>query len=319
MTPFNASLRTSLWSRAMPHYYSSSVDGSAGAGHSRMTLNQLLAVLVLLGTVALLLLDRLRYDLAGLLGLLAAVGAGVVPAAAAFRGFSDDIVVIVAAAFVISAAVARSGLAEAALRPLAPRLGSTGRQVVALVSAVTLLSAFIKNIAALAIFLPVAFQLARRHGTPAGALLMPMAFGALLGGMMTLIGTSPNIVVSRMRAEIVGEPFRMFDFLPVGAGLAVTGVAFLALGWRLLPGGRAGTLGGGGPFRVETTSPRCACRRDRRSRAARSATSRPSARATCRSSPSCARASAGMCRPAIGCSTARTSWSWRAIPPPCRR
>ncbi len=216
-----------------------------------MTLDQLLAVLVLLGTVALLLLDRLRYDLAGLLGLLAAVGAGVVPAAAAFRGFSDDIVVIVAAAFVISAAVARSGLAEAALRPLAPRLGSTGRQVVALVSAVTLLSAFIKNIAALAIFLPVAFQLARRHGTPAGALLMPMAFGALLGGMMTLIGTSPNIVVSRMRAEIVGEPFRMFDFLPVGAGLAVTGVAFLALGWRLLPGGRAGTLGGGEAFRVE--------------------------------------------------------------------
>jgi di/tricarboxylate transporter len=104
-----------------------------------------------------------------------------------------------------------------------------------LTAAVTVLSAFVKNIGALAMLMPVAFQVARRTRTSPSALLMPLAFGSLLGGLTTLIGTSPNIIVSRMREQIVGEPFAMFDFTPVGAGIAVLGVAFLALGYRLLP------------------------------------------------------------------------------------
>ena len=153
----------------------------------------------------------------------------------AFTGFSDDIVIIVGSALLVSAAVARSGVAERLIAPLAPYLTTTRAQVVVLTGAVALLSAFVKNVGALAIFMPIAFQLARRAGTSPSRLLMPMAFGALLGGIVTLIGTSPNVIVSRMRAELLGEPFRMFDFAPVGAGIALAGLVFLAFGHRLLP------------------------------------------------------------------------------------
>jgi di/tricarboxylate transporter len=219
-----------------------------------MTIEQILSVAVLAGTVVLLVLERVRYDFVAMAGLVAAVAAGVVPMKEAFRGFSDDIVIIVASALVISAGVGRTGIAEALIRPISHRLGGTTAQVAVLVGLVALLSAFMKNIAALALFLPIAFQIARRAGTPVSALLMPMSFGALLGGVMTLIGTSPNIIVSRLRQEIVGQPFSMFDFLPVGLGLTVAGVAFLLVGWRLLPrGGESGggRLGAGEPFRIE--------------------------------------------------------------------
>ncbi len=157
------------------------------------------------------------------------------PTDKAFSGFSDDIVIIVASALVVSAAVARSGVIETALRPLAPYLTTPTIQIFMLTAVVAALSGFVKNIGALAMMMPVAFQLARRTGTPASAMLMPMAFGSLLGGIVTLVGTSPNIIVSRVREEILGAPFSMFDFAPVGVLLAIGGVAFLAFGWRLLP------------------------------------------------------------------------------------
>ena len=100
---------------------------------------------------------------------------------------------------------------------------------------VTVLSAFVKNIGALAIMIPIAFQFARRSGVPASTFLMPMAFGSLLGGLMTLIGTSPNIAVSRVREELTGESFGMFDFTPVGAALAAVGLVFLTLFYWLVP------------------------------------------------------------------------------------
>jgi di/tricarboxylate transporter len=121
------------------------------------------------------------------------------------------------------------------MKPLVPRMQTSAMQVAVLVSAVTMLSAFIKNVGALAIFIPIALQVARRSQKPASRVLMPLAFGSLLGGLITLIGTSPNIIVSRMRETITGEPFRMFDFAPVGIGLAVAGVIFLTFGWRFLP------------------------------------------------------------------------------------
>ena len=95
-----------------------------------------------------------------------------------------------------------------------------------------------KNIGALAMMMPVAFQMARKSNASPSCFLMPMAFGSLLGGLTTLVGTSPNIIVSRLRADMTGQPFGMFDFTPVGLGLAVAGVVFLAFGYRLLPGGR---------------------------------------------------------------------------------
>jgi di/tricarboxylate transporter len=206
-----------------------------------MTVEQATVVVILAGTLGLLAWGRIRYDVVALAALLVAIAAGVVRPEKAFLGFGDDIVIIVGSALVVSAAVGKSGIAESLIRSLAPRMSSSEIQVAVLASTVAVLSAFMKNIGALAIFMPIAFQVARRAGTPASRLLMPMAFAALLGGLMTLIGTSPNVVVSRMREEIMGEPFRMFDFLPVGLVLTFAGIVFLVFGWRLLPQTRAAT------------------------------------------------------------------------------
>ena len=120
-----------------------------------------------------------------------------------------------------------------------------------LAGSVAVLSAFMKNIGALAIFLPIAVQVAKRGGTPPSMLLMPMAFGSLIGGIVTLVGTSPNILVSRVRQEILGEPFGMFDFTPVGIGILVAGLAFLTVGWRLLPSGRRAQASPDAAFQVK--------------------------------------------------------------------
>ena len=215
-----------------------------------MTLDQAFAFAIVAVMMALFVWGRIRYDLVALLALLASVIAGIVPADEAFDGFGSDIVIIVASALIVSAAVARSGVVEIVLRKVGPFLGSTQSQVLGLVASVTLLSAFVKNVGALAMLIPVAFQLARRSGTSPSSLLMPMAFGSLLGGLMTLIGTSPNIIVSQMREQITGEPFRMFDFTPVGLGLALAGVVFLAFGYRLLPPPRKAAASMDAAFRI---------------------------------------------------------------------
>src|SRR5689334_3793325 len=173
-----------------------------------------MAFAVIGGMMLLFIWGRFRYDLVAGMALLAAVVLGVVPFDDAFKGFSDDILVIVGAALLVSAAVTKSRVIEAILQPLAPHLSSVQAQVV---------------------MLAVAFQLAKRSNVSPSLFLMPMSFGSLLGGLSTLIGTSPNIIVSGLRKEMVGEPFRMFDFAPVGAGLALVGVIFLAFAYRLLP------------------------------------------------------------------------------------
>lgn len=200
-----------------------------------MTTEQWIAVAVIACMMAAFIWGRFRYDLVAAVALLAAVAAGVVPYDMAFSGFSDDIVIIVGSALLVSAAVARSGIMEVAIQRYAPSLKGVRSQLVLLVVVVTILSAFVKNIGALAIMMPIAFQFARRSNISPSVFLMPMAFGSLLGGLMTLIGTSPNIIVSRVRGEMTGEVFTMFDFAPVGAVLALTGVIFLTLFYWLLP------------------------------------------------------------------------------------
>ena len=209
-----------------------------------MTLPQALAFGILGVTVGLFIWGRIAYELVALLALAAGLAVGIVPANKAFSGFSDDIVIIVAGALLVSAAVARSGAVETLMRPLLRHLRGPASQVPALAGAVMLSSVSTKNIGALAIFMPVALQLGRRTGTPVSALLMPMAFASLIGGLVTMIGTSPNIIVSRVREEITGKPFGMFDYTPVGVAIALSGLVFLAVGWRLLPRGRRGGAGG---------------------------------------------------------------------------
>jgi len=200
-----------------------------------MTQPQLLAFAVLAAMMVGFVWGRLRYDLVAVLALIAAVLLGVVPYESAFSGFGNDIVIIVASALVVSAAVERSGVIEAVLHRVSPNITTVQAQIVLLVVTVTVLSAFVKNIGALAMMMPVAFQMARRSNASPSSFLLPMAFGALLGGLITLVGTSPNIIVSRMREELIGVPFGMFDFAPVGVALALAGTLFLVVGYRLVP------------------------------------------------------------------------------------
>ncbi|MBS3848151.1 SLC13 family permease [Devosia sp. J2-20] len=200
-----------------------------------MTLQQSLAFLLIGAMMVAFIWGRWRYDVVAVAALLASLAIGVVSPAEAFSGFSDDIVIIVGSALIVSAAVSRSGIMEVAVRRFAPNISGPRAQLILLVTVVAVLSAFVKNIGALAIMMPIAFQMARRSGVSPSLFLMPMAFASLLGGLMTQIGTSPNIIVSRVRMELTGEAFSMFDYTPVGLALTVVGVIFLALFYKLLP------------------------------------------------------------------------------------
>jgi len=200
-----------------------------------MTAEQSLSLFVIGTMMVFFIWDRFRYDVVACSALMLAVAVGIVPFDHAFDGFSDDIVIIVGSALIVSAGVARSGFVDAAIQRFLPDLNSVRAQLALLVVTVTVLSSFIKNIGALAIMIPVAFQFARRSSVQPSVFLMPMAFGALIGGLMTQVGTSPNVVVSRMRQELTGESFSMFDFTPVGASLALVGAIFLLFAYRLVP------------------------------------------------------------------------------------
>jgi di/tricarboxylate transporter len=203
-----------------------------------MTTPQILSILTLLGMMALFLWGRFRYDVTAVIALLAALALGVVKPEDAFTGFSDDIVIIVASALVLSAAVQKSGVVERALAFVSRYVKRMRGQLVVLTTAVAFSSALVKNIGALAMLMPAAFQMAKKSNSSPSCFLMPMSFASLLGGLITLVGTSPNIIVSRVRERMTGEPFGMFDYAPVGLGLTVMGLVFLAFGHRLLPSGR---------------------------------------------------------------------------------
>ena len=203
-----------------------------------MSTSQGLAFGLIACTLALFVWGRFRYDLVALAALMAGVLTGVVPAQHAFDGFKNDVVVIIAMALVVSAAFDRSGVVEVVLRPLLGRLKTEASQAAALPAATAVLSMASKNVGALAIMIPIAEQLARRTGTSPSRLLMPMASASLLGGLVTLVGTSPNIIVSAVRQRAEGRPFGMYDFAPVGLSLTAIGLVYLAVGYRLLPKNR---------------------------------------------------------------------------------
>jgi di/tricarboxylate transporter len=210
-----------------------------------MSFEQLLILLVLLVTVILFLWGRWRHDMVAMAALLACVLAGLTPAAEAFSGFGHPAVVTVACVLVLSRALQTSGAIDALVQRVVPGASGPTVTIAALTGLAALLSAVMNNVGALALLMPVAILVAQRQGLQPGRVLMPVAFGSILGGMTTLIGTPPNLIVSGFRAEYSGNSFGMFDFTPVGAAVAVIGVAFVAvLGWRLVPAReRAGVEG----------------------------------------------------------------------------
>lgn len=195
-----------------------------------------LLLLIVAATIAGFLWAPWRYDVVAVLALLVSVFLGVVPSEAAFKGFGHPAVVMVAAVLVISRGLQNAGLVGWAVRFLAPTRRTTSLQIAAGSGLTLTLSAVMNNIGALALMLPVTMRNARKAGKPASLFLIPLSFASMLGGLITLIGTPPNIIVSGFREQHAGIPFGLFDFAPVGLVVALSGLAYLTtVGWRLLP------------------------------------------------------------------------------------
>ena len=201
-----------------------------------MTGEQLIVFGVLAATLVLFVWNRWRYDLVALGALLACALTGVVPADEVFSGIGHPAVISVAAVLVLSRGLLNAGVVDSVARRLMQVGDRPWAQVAALTGIVALSSGFMNNVGALALFMPVAIWMSRQSGRSPSYLLMPLAFGSLLGGTLTLIGTPPNLIIAGYRAEAGEAPFGMFAFLPVGAAVTVAGVLFIAvLGWRLVP------------------------------------------------------------------------------------
>ena len=210
-----------------------------------MTTTQTLILAILLATVAMFLWGRWRHDMVAAAALLACVLAGLVAPADAFAGFGHPAVITVACVLVLSRGLQTSGAIDVLARAVLPARAGPTLTIAALTALGALLSAFMNNVGALALLMPVAIQTASRQDLAPARVLMPLAFGSILGGMTTLIGTPPNLIVSGFRAQTGAGTFGMFDFTPVGLAVAGTGVAFVALvGWRLVPARRQASAEG---------------------------------------------------------------------------
>ncbi|MBW6508684.1 MAG: anion permease [Desulfuromonadales bacterium] len=210
-----------------------------------MTYDQGLLFAIAITTVVFFLWGRWRHDVVALGALLACVFAGLVPSGDAFAGVGHPAVITVACVLILSSGLQSTGAVDALVQRVMPKTGGILLSLIALVGLGALLSAFMNNVGAMALLMPIAVQVAKKHGLPAGKVLMPLAFGTILGGMMTLIGTPPNMIVSGFRADIGSGHFGMFSFLPVGGVVAAAGVLFLLLvGWRLVPGREAAGAAG---------------------------------------------------------------------------
>ena len=202
--------------------------------------DQVILFSLLFVVFALLIWGRWRYDLIAFSALMVAVVAGVVPVDRAFAGFGHPAVVVIALVLIISKGLSHSGVIEWLARYLVVGSRKLGTHISIMSGFAAALSAVMNNVAALALLMPLDIQAAAKSGRSPALSLMPLSFASILGGMITLIGTPPNIVIAEYRATVLGEPYRMFDFAPVGLAVAVVGVAYVALvGWRLIPQARA--------------------------------------------------------------------------------
>jgi di/tricarboxylate transporter len=188
------------------------------------------------GVFGMLLWGRFRYDLVAFSALMIAVVLGAVPAADAFAGFGHPATLVVALVLIVSAGLVKSGAVFLITRTLVDPERGLGAHITFMGGIGGVLSAFMNNVAALALLMPVDIQTARKAARQVRLSLMPLSFCTILGGMVTLIGTPPNIVIATIREDQLGESFAMFDFAPVGGVAAVAGLLFVALiGWRLIP------------------------------------------------------------------------------------
>ncbi len=206
-----------------------------------MTGDQVIVIAVLMGATGMFLWGRWRHDMVAMGALLACVVTGLIPGASAFSGFGHPAVVTVACVLVLGYGLQISGAVDILAKRLLPATAGPTLSILALITLAAVLSSFMNNVGALALLMPVAIQMAAKLNLPSGKILMPLAFGSILGGMTTLIGTPPNLIVSGFRAN----GFGMFDFVPVGVSVAAVGILFVGLiGWRWVPARKQSSAGG---------------------------------------------------------------------------
>ncbi len=202
-----------------------------------MTTDQIVLFSLLFFVFVFLIWGRWRYDLVAFAALLLALLTGIVPQELAFSGFGHSATVIIALVLIISRGLSNSGAIELLARTVISGTRRLAGHIAIMSTLAAVLSAIMNNVAALALLMPVDLQAAAKANRSPSLSLMPLSFASILGGMITLIGTPPNIVIAEFRGEALGESYKMFDFAPVGLAVAVVGVAYVTLiGWRLLPG-----------------------------------------------------------------------------------
>ncbi|WP_372923025.1 SLC13 family permease, partial [Roseovarius sp.] len=201
-----------------------------------MTNPQILIFAILAAMMGLFLWGRFRHDVVALATLLTCVISGLVPSGGAFAGFGHPAVITVACVLVLSQGLRTTGAVDWLARSILPSDAGRITTMLALIGLGAALSGFMNNVGAMALLMPIAVQLSDRLDLTPGQILMPLAFGTILGGMTTLVGTPPNLIVSGFREEAGRGQFAMFDFAPVGIAVATLGVLFVAIiGWRLVP------------------------------------------------------------------------------------
>jgi di/tricarboxylate transporter len=204
-----------------------------------MTAQQAILFVILVLVFVMLIWGRWRYDLVAFIALMAALLTGVVPVSEAFSGFGHPATVIIALVLVVSRGLSNSGVIELLARYVIDTSRKLRAHIGIMSGLAASLSAVMNNVAALALLMPLDLQAAKKSGRSPSLSLMALSFASILGGMITLIGTPPNIVIAEFRNDALGEPFQMFDFTPVGIACAAVGVAYVTLfGWRLLPASR---------------------------------------------------------------------------------
>ena len=204
-----------------------------------LTPDQIILFALLMFVFVFLIWGRWRYDLVAFVALLAALLTGVVPKEQAFSGFGHPATVIIALVLIISRGLSNSGVIELLARFFVDASRKLASHIGIMSALAAVLSAFMNNVAALALLMPLDMQAASKAKRSPAVTLMPLSFASILGGMITLIGTPPNIVIAEFRNDALGKSFSMFDFAPVGLACAAVGVAYVALiGWRLLPAER---------------------------------------------------------------------------------
>jgi di/tricarboxylate transporter len=206
-----------------------------------MSNEETLILVILTATLAMFLWGRWRHDMVAVGSLLACVLTGLIPPVYAFSGFSHPAVITVAAVLILSRVLQSSGVVDAIARHALPDKAGTLTSLAALIGIGIVFSSFMNNVGAMALLMPVAIQLAGRLELSPGQVLMPLSFGTILGGMTTMIGTPPNLIVSGFRADSGAGSFAMFDFTPVGLSVALAGGVFVvAIGWWLVPARKHG-------------------------------------------------------------------------------